>query len=79
MRAVLDTERAAVRALLPQVESARKANDQRRFDGLMGELATHWDTMREAYLASAVNPVINARMDKFIESMESAGHDMHRH
>jgi hypothetical protein len=60
VRAVLEERRAAVRILIPRLEAAR--TDVRRWDALADELAGHWDAMREAYLKSAVNPAVNARL-----------------
>jgi hypothetical protein len=78
VRPVLEQHRAAVRALMPELETARKAGDSKRWNAIADELGTHWDAMRAAYLESAVNPVANARMVRFLDSMLANGRTAHQ-
>jgi hypothetical protein len=74
VRPVLEEARAAIRLLVPRIEAARRAGDQAQWDGLVDKLGEHWDTMREAYLKSAIDPTIRARMAKAIDEMIQGGH-----
>jgi hypothetical protein len=75
VKSVLDEHRAAVKALVPRIEAARTANDEKAWDGLIDEAAGHGETMRAAYRKSAVDPTINARIVKAIDNMTGGGHD----
>jgi hypothetical protein len=74
VKLVLDEGRAAIRQLVPQIEAARLAGNQAQWDALVDRLGEHWDTMREAYLKSALDPAIRARIDKAIDGMIQGGH-----
>ena len=69
VRPVLEEHRAAIRARLPEIEAARKENDQKRWDDLTAELARDWDAMRDAYLKSIVDPTVNARIVEALDNM----------
>jgi hypothetical protein len=77
VKAVLDTERAAVRSLVPQVEAATKAKDDARFDALMVQLGKHWDAMHAAYFASVLRPEVKERMQKLVDDMLRVGGSHH--
>jgi hypothetical protein len=77
VKAVLDVERAAVRALVPQVEAATKAKDTAKFEALMVQLGARWDTMRDAYFASAQRADVRERMQKHIDDMLRVGGSHH--
>lgn len=74
VRAVLDERIAAIKALIPQIEAAHTAKDQARWDALLDTVGTHWEAMAEAYLKSAVNPEVNARIAKVIADTIKGGH-----
>jgi hypothetical protein len=74
VKPVLEEGRAAIRLLVPQIEAARREGDQAQWDVLVDKLGEHWDTMREAYLKSAIDPTIRARMAKAIDGMIQGGH-----
>ena len=74
VKPVLDEGRAAIRQLVPQIEAARQTGNQAQWDALVDKLGEHWDTMREAYLKSALDPTIRARMAKAIDEMIQGGH-----
>ena len=73
VKSVLDTERSAIRALVPQVDAASKANDSAKFDALLTELGKHWDTIHDAYFASVVRPEARERMVKLVDDMLRVG------
>ncbi len=75
VRPVLEEGRTAIRLLVPQIEAARQAGDQTRWDALVEKLGEHWETMREAYLKSVLDPGIRARIAKAIDGMIQGGHD----
>ena len=77
VREVLDERRAAIRALVPELEAARRAGDIAKWDALADQLGTHFDAMRAAYLKSAVNPEVNARIVAAIEEMLTGAHGSH--
>ena len=74
VKPVLDERRAAIRALIPDVEAARRANDQAKWDALMVKLGEHWDAMQAAYVESALNPDVKVRIARAIEDMVKGGH-----
>jgi len=74
VKAVLDERRDAIRSLVPQLEAATNAKDQAKWDALLETLGAHWTAMREAYLKSALDPDIRARMAKSIDEMIEGGH-----
>ena len=78
VHAVLSVRRDSVRALIPRLEAAAKAGDWTAWQTLATEVAGHWEVMRAAYLESAVNPTVNARMVQSIEDMLGSHGDAHR-
>jgi len=78
VRPVLEEHRAAIRARLPEIEAARKEDDQKRWDDLTAELARDWDAMRDAYLKSIVDPTVNARIVEALDNMLAVGHEHHK-
>jgi hypothetical protein len=70
----LDARRDAIRALIPQLEAARKANDLTRWDALLDTLGEHWNVMRETYIGAALDPNVKARLAKAIDEMIQGGH-----
>jgi hypothetical protein len=74
VRPVLEERREAIRGLVPQIEAARKAGDQVQWDTLVDRLGAHFDVMREAYLKSAVNPDVRARLAKSLDEMILGSH-----
>jgi len=79
VRPVLDERRAAIRALVPQLDSAQRASDWKRWDAVADQIGSHWQAIREAYLASAVNPLVHARIEKLLDEMLSGAHAGHVH
>ena len=79
VRTVLDERRTAIRTLVPQLESAQRRRDWAQWDAIADQIGTHWQAIREAYLASAVNPVVHARIEKFMDEMLAGGHAAHVH
>jgi hypothetical protein len=79
VHAVLDERRAAIRALVPQLDSAQRVHDWRRWDAVADQIGTNWQAIREAYLASAINPAVHARIEKFMDEMLSGAHAGHVH
>src|SRR5690349_1712175 len=63
VREVLDERRAAIRALIPQLDSAQRRHDWPRWDAVADQIGMNWQAIREAYLASAVNPAVHARIE----------------
>ena len=74
VRPVLEERRAAIRALVPQLNTARTAADQALWDSLIDTLGSHFDAMREAYLASALDPAVRARLAKAMDDMIHGAH-----
>jgi hypothetical protein len=74
VKPVLEEGRNAIRLLGPQIEAARRAGDEAQWNALVDKLGKHWDTMREAYLKSAIDPTIRARMARAIDEMIQGGH-----
>ena len=74
MKPILDEQREAIRGLVLQIEAARKTGDQARWDTLVEQLGTHFDVMREAYLNSALDPEVRARIAKSLDEMIKGGH-----
>ncbi len=74
VRPVLEERRAAIRQLVPQIEAARQAADGTRWEALIDTLGEHWETMREAYLKSVLDPDVKARITKAIDGMIKGGH-----
>jgi hypothetical protein len=79
VHAVLEAQRDSIRALIPRLTAAQKAGDWNAWDNVATELGAHWETIRAAYLASAVSPVANARMTRIMDEMTSPSHAMHMH
>jgi hypothetical protein len=75
VRPVLEERREAIRALMPQLETARNAADQAGWDAIADKLGEHWEVMREAYLKSALDPAVKARIAKTIDEMVQGRHD----
>jgi len=74
VRPVLEERRAAIRALAPKLNDARTAADQAPWDALVDTLGSHFDAMRDAYLASALDPTVRARIAKAMDDMILGGH-----
>jgi hypothetical protein len=79
VHAVLEVQRDSIRALIPQLDTAQKAGDWNAWDRVATTLGGHWDTIRAAYLASVVSPVVSARITKIMDDMASPSHAMHMH
>ena len=69
VRPVLEAQRDAIRGLVPQIEAARRAGDDARWDTLVQQLGAHFDVMRESYLKSAQDPDVRARMARSLDEM----------
>ena len=74
VKPVLEERRAAIRALVPQLNAARTAADQKPWDVLLDTLGSHFDVMRDAYLASALDPAVRARIAKALDDMIHGAH-----
>jgi hypothetical protein len=79
VRVVLDAQRDSIRALIPELDAAQKAHDWAAWDRVATALGSHWSVIREAYLASAVNPLVKARIAKLMDDMAAPSHSMHHH
>ena len=67
-------ERVIVESDDPKIEAARKAGDQTRWDALVEDLGSHFDLMREAYLKSALDPDVRARIARTLDEMIKGVH-----
>jgi hypothetical protein len=74
VKPVLDEHRAAIRLLVPRLNDARSAANPGDWNALVDALGTHFDAMREAYLSSALDPTVRARIAKALDDMISGGH-----
>jgi hypothetical protein len=74
VKPILDERRAAIRTLIPQLNAARSATDPKSWDSLLDALASHFDVMRETYLASALDPNVRTRIAKALDDMINGGH-----
>ena len=74
VKPILDEQREAIRGIVREIEAARKAADQARWDTLVDQLGTHFDVMREAYLRSALDPEVRARIARSLDEMIKGGH-----
>jgi hypothetical protein len=66
VRSVLFVRRDSVRALIPQLLAAQKANDAAAWDRVADRLASQWDAMQAAYYASALTSTGRERMERFV-------------
>jgi hypothetical protein len=67
--AVLAERRASIRAIVPELNAAAKAGDTGRWDLLVADLGRHWTAIREAYVTSALDPRVKARIGQSIDEM----------
>lgn len=74
VKPVLEERRTAIRELVPKLNNARTLGDQAAWDALMDTLGSHFDAMREAYVASALDPAVRARITKALDDMIHGGH-----
>lgn len=74
VKPVLDERRAAIREIVPKLNAARNQADQAAWDALIDTLGSHFDAMREAYVASALDPAVRARITKALDDMIRGGH-----
>jgi hypothetical protein len=74
VKPVLEERRAAIRLLVPQIAAARKAGDESGWTALLDRLGEHWDTMREAYLKSVIDPDVKARITRSLDEMIKGHH-----
>jgi hypothetical protein len=77
MRAVLDERRPAMRALADRLDAVRqpaRASDHAAWDAVADELGQHLDAIRDAYVATAIDPVVKERIAKAIAEMIVGGH-----
>ena len=74
VKPILDERRTAIRALIPEIQAARQASDDARWDALVARLGDHWDAMQAAYVESALNPDVKVRIAKAIDEMVKGGH-----
>ncbi len=68
---VLSTQRAALRALVPQLVAAEKTGDQAKFDALRKKTISTYNTLLSAYHGLASTPQIKSRLD--VELAEMVG------
>jgi len=66
--------RAAIRALIPELDRAQKAGDWTRWSAIAAQLADCWAEIRRTYLASIRREDIRERAEKFLNEMETGGH-----
>ncbi|MDB4877968.1 MAG: hypothetical protein JWM41_4414 [Gemmatimonadetes bacterium] len=70
-------KRAALRALVPQLREAQRANDTRKFDALRKKTIDAWNALADEYRAAAPTPEMRARFDvELKEAVETMHHHM---
>lgn len=79
VKPVLDERRSAIRALVSDINAARPLPgspnpDWSKWDALVDSLCAHFDAMREAYLASALDPNVRTRIAMAVDEMIHGGH-----
>lgn len=77
--AVRNAEKAhgdTIRALLPELDAAAKANDVKRWNTVADKAVAQWDAMRATYIAETVRADSKARITKFLDEMTMGKHDM---
>jgi hypothetical protein len=70
----LGPHRAAIRALVPDLDRARKSGDWPRWNRIADQLAGHWSEIRKTYLAAVQREDLRERIEKFLGEMETGGH-----
>jgi hypothetical protein len=73
-RSTLDDRRPKIGALVEPLNAARSAGDTARWDALIDQLGAHFEAIREAYVAAAVDPKVKARMNTSLDDMIRGGH-----
>jgi hypothetical protein len=72
--AILQQQRAALRALVPDLLAAQKNHDQAKFDALRKKTVNTWNSLLAAYRALAPTPEIKNRLDTELEIVTTTGH-----
>jgi hypothetical protein len=67
--AVLQTHRAALKELVPQLVAAEKAGDKAKFDALRKKIISTYNALLSAYRALASSPQIKSRLDVELAEM----------
>jgi len=70
----LAPHRAAIRALVPDLDRAQKAGDWSAWNRAADKLAGHWSEMRKIYLGAIQRADFRERVEKFLVEMETGGH-----
>jgi hypothetical protein len=73
-RAVLDERRPTIQGLVAALNAAHAAKDWTAWDARLDELGAHFDAIRDAYVASALDPAVKERIGKAIDDMIRGGH-----
>lgn len=73
-QAVLNERRPKIQASVAPLNAALAAKNLKAWDALLDELCAHFDAIREAYLASALDPAVKERISKSLEDMIRGGH-----
>ena len=70
----LAPHRAAIRALVPELDRHQKAEDWSGWNRIADQLAGHWAEMRKIYLTAIQRADFRERLEKFLVEMETGGH-----
>ena len=73
-KAMLDDRRPKILAAVAPLNAARAAKDDKTWNALIDDLGAHLDAIREAYVASALDPAVKARINKGLDAMIVGGH-----
>ena len=75
VHAVLVARRDSIRALVPELLAAQRANDAARWDRAAAGAAAQWDAIYASYLASARTQAGKQRMERFVSMLLGQGHE----
>jgi hypothetical protein len=73
-RAVLDERRPKILAAVVPLNTSQAAKNWQLWDTLVDELGRHFDAIRDAYVTSALDPAVKARINKALDDMIRGGH-----
>jgi len=77
VRPRVEPRRDAIRALLPQLEAARKADDDAQWRPLAEQAVAQWEAIRDIYLTAIPVPAVRERLAQFYQEMLIGGHGAH--
>ena len=73
-KAALEDRRPKILATVAPLNAARAAKDDKTWNALIDELGAHFDALREAYVASALDPTVKTRINNGLDAMILGGH-----